>query len=480
MEADFVVVGSGAGGAVTFARLAAAGKRVVLLEEGNQVDSDILGGSITNATMNLYRNAGLTPIIGRPMIPFGEGRCLGGTTEINGGLVWRTPDWVRSEWKMLYKLNDVFGPELDTHFDEIENRLQVTRTGPHLEGNRDSEILRLGAQRLNWSVSEVPRAAPQCQNSNRCGSGCPTGAKRSMSLTYIEDAVANGGHVLTGVRVERIVRRGGKFPNELKCRSTTTRLPLVIAARVVIVAAGTTQTPLLLGRSGLISRHSSFCFHTNLKILAEFDEIVEARKGTILTWQIQEFERERTLMMATNLAPEYVAMSHADLRFSELQEINRRIDHYGLYTTQVAPQTRGRIYSLGDTSYLFHRLSKSDFHEIKIGIMRCARALIVGGAKRLLLPIQGSPPVCSVEDAEKVIENAVENSLRITSVHAMSSCRIGISPSTSRVRPDGRLWGHDDIFVLDGSILPSWTIESPQGTIMATASLLASHIASTS
>lgn len=473
---DFAVVGSGAGGASAFAQLARLGKRVVLVEEGERYTPEYFAKSITTATLNLYRNAGLSPIIGRPMIPFGEGRCLGGTTEINGGLIWRTPEWVRQDWNKRLGLDEVFGSPLDPHFLAIENRLGVSPAGINTQGNRDSELLRLGAERLGWLTSSVPRAAAQCKNSNRCGSGCPTAAKQSMSLTLIPDGESLGGQVLTGLRVERIKRLSGQML-ELHCNSVLDRKRITVVAKTILVAGGTTQSPLILSRSGLLPRKSNFCFHTNLKILAEFDEVIDASNSTILTCQLQEFAKQRSLIMATNLTPEYLAMSYSDLGYARLSAIVDRIERFALYTVQVAPRSRGQMISAGDSSYMFHRLSKIDFDDIRVNLSRCVNLLFAAGAKSLYLPILGTQSVQSKEQAMEIIENSAAKLLKIASVHAMSSIPMGVNSTNSRVRPDGRMWNEDGIYVVDGSILPSWTIESPQGTIMATSSLLTTRIA---
>ena len=46
----------------------------------------------------LYRDAGTTVIFGRPPILFAEGKCVGGSTVINGGMSWRTPARVLEHW----------------------------------------------------------------------------------------------------------------------------------------------------------------------------------------------------------------------------------------------------------------------------------------------------------------------------------------------------------------------------------------------
>jgi len=91
LRTQVLVIGSGAGGAVTAATLAEAGHEVLILEEGPEVDTDRFAGHSPEAVATLYRGGGLTPMLGRPMIAFVEGCCVGGSTEINSGFWHRLP-----------------------------------------------------------------------------------------------------------------------------------------------------------------------------------------------------------------------------------------------------------------------------------------------------------------------------------------------------------------------------------------------------
>ena len=73
-----LVIGSGAGGAATAATLAERGYEVVVLEEGPNIDTSAMATNSPEAIGRLYRNAGVTPILGRQTIAFVEGRCVGG------------------------------------------------------------------------------------------------------------------------------------------------------------------------------------------------------------------------------------------------------------------------------------------------------------------------------------------------------------------------------------------------------------------
>src|SRR5690242_134057 len=90
VDCDVVVVGSGAGGGAVAAELAEGGRSVVLLEEGGHYTTKDYGLHAPAMVKKLYRNAGTAVIRGRPNIIFSEGRAVGGSTVINGGMSWRT------------------------------------------------------------------------------------------------------------------------------------------------------------------------------------------------------------------------------------------------------------------------------------------------------------------------------------------------------------------------------------------------------
>ena len=70
------------------------------------------------------------------------------------------------------------------------------------------------------------------------------------------------------------------------------------------------------------------------------------------------------------------------------------------------------------------------------------------------------------------MQKSNENELIGVSVHGMSACKMGNSPENSIVDLNGQVWGHDNLYVFDSSILPTNTGESPQGTILNTVDLL--------
>jgi choline dehydrogenase-like flavoprotein len=60
--------------------------------------------------------------------------------------------------------------------------------------------------------------------------------------------------------------------------------------------------------------------------------------------------------------------------------------------------------------------------------------------------------------------------------HLVGGCRMGTSPEESVVDGDHRAWGIDNLFICDGSVMPTQGSANPALTIMALASRLAERL----
>ena len=97
LSCDICVVGSGAGGGVAAAVLAAAGKDVIVLEAGSYYDDADFDGAELGGFQRLYLEGGFAATADQS-VGLLAGECLGGGTVINYCTSFRTPDDVRDEW----------------------------------------------------------------------------------------------------------------------------------------------------------------------------------------------------------------------------------------------------------------------------------------------------------------------------------------------------------------------------------------------
>ena len=112
MEADVLIIGSGAGGATTATVLAEAGFDVLVVEEGSWVEQGEVVPFSLEQMERQYRAGGVTVALGRPALAYTEGRCAGGGTEVNSGLYWRPPGELLERWRHDFRISDFDPAEL--------------------------------------------------------------------------------------------------------------------------------------------------------------------------------------------------------------------------------------------------------------------------------------------------------------------------------------------------------------------------------
>ncbi|MDA7834670.1 GMC family oxidoreductase [Methylophilaceae bacterium] len=466
VNCDYLVIGSGSGGSVAFRELAKDGKDVLLVEEGYEWKKKDFDAPISELTQKIYRGGGITPFLGNPPIGFGEGVALGGSTVINGGLLWRTPKWILDEWHNK-GITGYQEKDLSPYFDEIESSLNVKKEIELVSYDLDSQIIGQSAEELGWKVVDTPRATINCSRKNQCGAGCPSGAKQSVDKTYIHSGKEFGGRVLTGIKIEHLKKTKGRIDLVIGM-DLQTRKKIIFKCKVVFLAAGAINTPLLLKR-GKISKSAGkrLQFHINLKVFAKFPNKIAANKGTIFTRQVQEYEKEGLLIMGTNYNLPYLATTLSHLENDLFNEYFRAYENSAIYTPMIKPVGSAKIYDFFGETVIKHNLDPvEDLCKLRKALKVTSKLMFNAGAQVLILPLEGSKPVFSYLDAIKVIKQAALKKFQMLSVHAMSSCAMGINDQNV-CDLNGKVRGIKNLYICDASVLPTNIGESPQGTIMA-------------
>jgi hypothetical protein len=197
LACDVCVIGSGAGGGVAAAALAATGKEVVVLEAGNYYDDTDFDGAELGGFQRLYSEGGFAATQDHG-VGFLAGECLGGGTVVNYCTSFRTPEDIRAEWAEAGG-RWIAGAEYTRSLDAVCERLHVNR-----EQNRVSareQMLERGLKALGWHVDAMPRNVVGCDQGKvcgYCGYGCAIGAKQSSTKTWLADAQASGARFVVG------------------------------------------------------------------------------------------------------------------------------------------------------------------------------------------------------------------------------------------------------------------------------------------
>ncbi|HEY2720054.1 MAG TPA: GMC family oxidoreductase [Solirubrobacteraceae bacterium] len=462
IEADFCIVGAGAGGAVVAAELAEGGASVVVLEQGPRHDPDGFTARPPQMLARLYRDAGQTTTIGSPPILLPLGKGLGGTTLVNSGTCFRTPAHVLERWVDEFGLG-LDGAALDACFARVERSLSVGEVTPELAG-ANAAVARRGAERLGWSHGYLRRNARGCVGSGVCVFGCPTSAKQHTGITYIPRAERAGARIITGADVRELSRERGRVRGVVALIGDSSRLE--VRASEVVLACGAIHTPLLLARnriadaSGQLGRNLSL--HPATAAFALMDEQVNMARGVPQSFYVDEFAAEGVMFETVAGPPAYAAMS-LPLRgeqHARVMALYPRLAQLGL---MVSDSSRGSVHTIGRRPVIRYSLDAADLARIRSGLARIEQLLQAAGAREVYLPLPaGVPP-----------HAARARDLRLMAFHPLGSARADARPSHGVVDGDLGVHGIRGLHIADGSVVPSALGVNPQLTIMALATRLA-------
>ncbi|MEU2794070.1 GMC family oxidoreductase N-terminal domain-containing protein [Streptomyces sp. NPDC007100] len=473
---DALVIGSGAGGAVAALELARAGLHTIVLEEGPRTTTAELAATAPAENLRrLYRDAGLSPILGNPVIPYGEGRCVGGSTVVNGGLLWAPPDALLERWARVMGTTDYRSDRLAGHMRTVSDRLGVGEQ-PHGSGNADSKLLADAADALGWSWSAARRAAPGCAHRNRCPTGCPSGAKRSMLVSYLPEAERYGARIEPATRAVLLRHDDRTVHSVCALGGPGGRTRVNYRPRTVFLAAGAVGSALLLQRSGIHPRTAgrAMGFHVNFRLVARFAGPVHAAQGTIFTAQLREFAGLGIHVMAANLTAGALAAALAGHGPAVVNTLLGDLERVAVYTVQVRMSGRVTVRRLPRAGRLLrHRITAYDHGLLRFALGRAARVLFRAGAVELYPPCPGV--LRSDRAAQEFAARSDPRGWSLVSVHAMASCPMGRPASGGVCDQDGRPYGFANLRLCDASVLPGPTGVSPQGTVMAFAHEIAAR-----
>jgi len=454
---DFVIIGSGPGGAIAANKLREAGFNTCLLETGRIYKNKRILPFSYNEMLHQYKHAGITTTLGNANITYVEGATFGGGSEINSGLYHRTPKDILSLWKTKYGLIDSEPEKLEKHYKLIEKELCISYS-PTDQISKASLFLEDGANKLGWKVQEIPRWFKYKQSQS------DSGIKMTMTKTYLKDYIDNGGVVYELCKANALKKYNGEWNvlfNTINCEKD-------ISAKNIILSAGTIGTPQLLRRSG-ISRLAGkrFQMHPTIKIVALFDEKVNHEEIDVPVHQVKEFAPDFSFGCSISSKP-YLRVAMLD-HPNQMGIVEQKWQYMAIYYAMITPEGNGSIKHLPffKDPLITYRLTVHDKENLAVGLKKLSQLLISSGAKILYPSIKDGPIISNINDINQLPDIINPANTSLMTVHLFSSCPIGEKKDICVANSFGKVFDHDGLFISDGSMLPTAPGVNPQGTIMA-------------
>jgi len=470
LTADVCVIGSGAGGSVVAAALAAAGKQVIVLERAPLRREPDFEGRELEGFADLFFDRGIASTEDRA-ISILAGSAVGGGTIVNWSTSLRLPPAVRAEWLQLGLEDD-----LDSHYAAVEARLHIDTDESPLNGPNGA--LSRGLTALGLPTRTIPRNVLGCGDCGHCGFGCRRGAKQSTLRTYLTDASGDGAEIVAGYEARRIDVRAGLVDRVV---AKGPHGEITVQAPVVALAGGSILSPAVLLRSGIATAQAGrhFHLHPTTVVFGTYADMQPSWRGvpqSIVSEAFAEqvdgygFRLECPPALPGILAsalPWWSSTQHRDQ-----MALAARV---AAFIAIVRDRGAGRVTvdRLGEP-HLHYQVGQLERRHLMQAMVESARVHRAAGAQRI-----GSlhtPPLV-LEAGDEIDRFGAQvrrwgirpNRVQLFSAHQMSTCRIGVSPRNSVVNPDGQVWGIRGLYVTDASAFPTASGVNPMLTTMALA-----------
>ena len=507
---DFAIVGVGSAGGVLLQRLARAGCKVVGLEAGPFWDTERDWVSDEAGSHQLYWND-LRITGGENPLALGNnnsGKGVGG-----GSVHWAaftprfhpsdfevyTRDGVGADWPITYE-------EIEPYYELMEQEIPVAGPawypwgkphghpyGPHPMGGVGDTLIK-GCTKLGIPVCAGGPVAilsashgdrPHCIYRGFCIQGCKVGAKASTLITHVPDALKHGAEVRDNSMVTRVSLDGSGRTNGVVYFDSEGREHFQ-RARAVIVCGYAIETPRLLLNSacpghenGLANSSGTLGKYLMAQagnvILGRFDELIRMYKAPPAHALTEEFyETDPRRDFARGFAVQTVGP--LPIAFAKQMMTAKGQWGWGLRRTMMDYNHWATIGVLGEIlPWEDNRVELATGPDQKdrfgLPVAKVTFNLHDNDKKLIEFGKNKTKEIMWAAGAKEVVQES-------RYAHLVGAARMSASPDTGVCDKFGRTWDIPNLFIMDGSVMPTQGSANPGLTIQALAARTADYLIS--
>jgi hypothetical protein len=493
---DYLIVGSGAGGATAAYRLACAVRepgKILVVETGSRFQplQDFRDSEI-GMMKKLYKEGGLQQTKKTSMTVL-QGECVGGSTVVNNAVCFRIPQYIRDEWEKDFGLglND-----LDAAYEQVEKELNVQPLGPAGINTivADKFIKAVAGYNAMPGVKD-PLSPPErvlVNHLNNMGDGNwnlgnKRMRKRSMLETYIPWSESRGVQFLpNSTAVRFICSKDRAVADQVILRAADGSLKKVKVNRAVVVAGGAIASSHFLMRSGIDNPNIGKRLSCNFAfpVAFDFEEEIRAYDGDQITMAALDPQNRSAFETYFN-PPAAFYLSSVPFFFDRRDRWTSRYKYLLNFGSLIGSEPNGEVKRkagiLSGQTFTWE-LGDKDLQNIRYGMETLIRLGQAAGSTRAIIPTQPGIDLDLREkgNVDRFIKTFSSFPLRMKDINVGTAhpqggntMAAGLSPYTDSrvVSEEFRVTGFENVFVADASLFPTSITINPQLTIMALSTL---------
>lgn len=527
-RADVVIVGAGVGGALAALIMAQAGLRVVCLEQGGWTrpedhphyspDWEWQRATRWSTAPNVRRRSQDYPIDSTDELTL-MWNGVGGSSTVYTATWPRfrpsdfrkgTEHGLQPDWPFTY---EDLAPWYDAHDQMVGvsgllGDPAIPPRGPFqtrpLPPGPLGAVAARGFEKLGWHWWPMPCAIlaedfdgrPACNNCGNCQSGCPTGAHNDYQITVWPRAIAAGAELRPFARVERIETGPDGRATGVVYVDRQTGLRYQQDADVVILAANGVGTPRLL----LLSESSRFPYGLANSSDQVGRNLMHHGLAIIEVWTRERTDSHQGIVSAVFICEEFAESDPArgfvnGLTLHITRKNGSGYQANGSHSGNVAPWGAAHhtwfrehfahgfnILVVGDDLPIAsNRVTLSDTLTDDSGLPapKITYQLDPNDRRMIDYGIARAKDLAAAVDAFDVKVNAFTNAAgqyAPPAWHLLGTCRLGANPADSVTNQWHQSWDVSNLFIMDGSVLPTGAAVNPTSTIGAMTLRAASHL----
>jgi choline dehydrogenase-like flavoprotein len=500
-DVDFLVIGSGAGGATAAYRLACAkgidASKILVVESGARYQplQDFQDSEI-EMMKKIYKEGGLQQTKKYSMTVL-QGECLGGSTVVNNAVCFKMPAEIKTNWQNEFGLDLT---DLEAEYGDIAREINITALGKKGINTIVEAKFNAAVNSYNLSVPANERLSLddnilvnhlETTGDGNWNLGNKRMRKRSMLETYIPWAESRAVRFVSNMTAVRFVCSGNKrIADQVILRSGNGSLRKIRVNKAIIVAAGAIASSHFLMRSEIQNKNVGKRLSCNFAfpVAFDFNEEIKAYDGDQITLAALDPQSRSAFETYFN-PPAAFSLSSVPFFFNRRDSWMDRYKYLLNFGSLIGSEPRAVVLEKASvfSGQAFNwSLGKRDIANIRYAMKTLLLLGKAAGSTRAIIPTKPGIEL-ALSDPEIAAFSNQFNAfpLRMTDIylgtaHPQGGNMIAGINSTHRedrvVTEDFKLDGFDNVFVADASLFPTSITINPQWTIMAMSSMAAKNV----